>query len=95
MSWFVGWLDGWWLIRDFTALASTSVETPRRMQRAVADRLLALAADVDAAPEVGAVVECEITRLRPLTSAASKRTTLRSANAVMFWIVGQLLSRPQ
>jgi hypothetical protein len=60
-------LDGWWLIRDFTALATTSVETPRRMQRAVAYRLLALAADV----------------------------TLRSANAVMFWIVGQLLSRPQ
>jgi len=43
----------WWLIRDFTALATTSVETPRRMQRAVADRLLALAADVDAAPKVG------------------------------------------
>jgi hypothetical protein len=49
-------LDGWWLIRDFTALATTSVETPRRMQRAVADRLLALAADVDAAPEVETTV---------------------------------------
>lgn len=43
------------------------------MQRAVADRLLALAADVDASREIRSVVECEITRLRPL---AEHRSTL-------------------
>lgn len=48
MSWFVGWLDGWWLIRDFTALATTSVETPRRMQRAaVCEAATGLTFDVE------------------------------------------------
>jgi hypothetical protein len=38
----------------------------RAAQRAVADRLLALAADTAAAPEVRAVAEYEIGRLRPV-----------------------------
>jgi hypothetical protein len=49
--------------------AGTSPKTAallRVTQRAVADRLLALAADVDAAPEVRAVAEYEIVRLRPV-----------------------------
>ena len=44
--------------------ASPKLTALRRVtQRAVADRLLALAADVEAAPEVRSVAEWEITRL--------------------------------
>lgn len=48
---------------------SSSLKTAalrRVTQRAVADRLLALAADAEAAPEVRAVAEYEISRLRPI-----------------------------
>ena len=43
----------------------------RVTQRAVADRLLTLAADSDAAPEVRAVAEYEIARLRPVAQRQS------------------------
>jgi hypothetical protein len=43
----------------------------RVTQRAVADRLLALAADADAAPEVRAVAEYQIGRLRPVAHGRS------------------------
>jgi hypothetical protein len=57
-----------WGARD--ASATTKTEALRRVtQRAVADRLLALAADPDAAPEVRAVAEYEIARLRPVAQA--------------------------
>jgi hypothetical protein len=54
--------------------ASDSRATPKLIalrrvtQRAVADRLLALAADMDAQPEVRAVAEYEIGRLRPVAA---------------------------
>jgi hypothetical protein len=51
-----------WNQRDATPKASA---LRRVAQRAVADRLLALAADTNAAPEVRAVAEFEIARLRP------------------------------
>jgi hypothetical protein len=52
----------------------------RVAQRAVADRLLTLAADQEAAPEVRAVAEYEIARLRPvaLRRAASGDTMSRA-----------------
>jgi Met-zincin/Domain of unknown function (DUF5117) len=54
-----------WGARD--AGASPKMVALRRVsQRAVADRLLALAADADAAPEVRAVAEYEIALLRPV-----------------------------
>jgi hypothetical protein len=54
-----------WQKRD--AAASLKVTALRRVsQRAVADRLMLLAADVDALPEVRAVAEYEIARLRPV-----------------------------
>jgi hypothetical protein len=43
----------------------------RVTQRAVADRLIMLAADVDAAPEVRAMAEYQIGRLRPLAQRRS------------------------
>lgn len=59
-----------WHARD--AGASVKAQALRRVtQRAVADRLLALAADADAAPEVRAVAEYEITRLRPTAQLAA------------------------
>jgi hypothetical protein len=51
-----------WNQRDATPKAAA---LRRVAQRAVADRLLALAADTSAAPEVRAVAEFEIARLRP------------------------------
>ena len=49
------------------AAGSAKNEALRRVtQRAVADRLLMLAADPDASPEVRAVAEYEIVRLRPV-----------------------------
>ncbi|NUR34718.1 MAG: hypothetical protein HOQ30_11960, partial [Gemmatimonadaceae bacterium] len=54
-----------WLARD--AGASPKLVALRRVtQRAVADRLLALAADAEAAPEVRAMAEYQIGRLRPV-----------------------------
>jgi hypothetical protein len=44
----------------------------RVAQRAVADRLLGLAADSDAAPEVRAMAELKITELRPVAAAQSR-----------------------
>jgi hypothetical protein len=61
-----------WQKRD--ADASVKMAALRRVsQRAVADRLMLLAADVEALPEVRAVAEYEIARLRPVavSSAAS------------------------
>jgi hypothetical protein len=52
-----------WDPRDATPKAAS---LRRVTQRAVADRLLALAADNDAGPEVRAVAEYEISRLRPV-----------------------------
>jgi hypothetical protein len=54
-----------WLERD--AGASPKLVALRRVtQRAVADRLLALAADAEAAPEVRAMAEYQVGRLRPV-----------------------------
>jgi hypothetical protein len=52
-----------WDARDATTTLKAAA-LRRVTQRAVADRLLALAADSDAAPEVRAVAEYEIGRLR-------------------------------
>ena len=54
-----------WRASDAGA-APKLVALRRVSQRAVADRLLALAADADAAPEVRAMTEYQIGRLRPL-----------------------------
>jgi len=59
-----------WNQRDATPKAAA---LRRVAQRAVADRLLTLAADTAAAPEVRAVAEFEIARLRP--DAARRATT--------------------
>jgi hypothetical protein len=59
-----------WDARDAGASPKT-IALRRVTQRAVADRLLALAADADAAPEVRAVAEYEITRLRPVAQRLS------------------------
>jgi hypothetical protein len=69
-----------WDGRD--AGASPKLVALRRVtQRAVADRLLALAADADAAPEVRAVAEYEIMRLRPVAARqASTGDTMRRAH---------------
>ena len=57
-----------WQQRD--AGASPKLVALRRVtQRAVADRLLALAADTEASPEVRSVVEYEIARLRAVAQA--------------------------
>jgi hypothetical protein len=54
-----------WQKRD--AGASVKTAALRRVaQRAVADRLMLLAADVDALPEVRAMAEYQIVRLRPV-----------------------------
>jgi hypothetical protein len=54
----------------------------RVTQRAVADRLLTLAADTDAAPEVRAVVEWNIARLRPI---AQRRSTVGDTMTRAHW----------
>jgi hypothetical protein len=59
-----------WDARDAGASPKT-IALRRVTQRAVADRLLALAADADAAPDVRAVAEYEITRLKPVAQRLS------------------------
>jgi Met-zincin/Domain of unknown function (DUF5117) len=54
----------------------------RVTQRAVADRLLALAADADAAPEVRAMAEYQVGRLRPV---AQQRSAAGSAASRAHW----------
>jgi hypothetical protein len=68
-----------WSASDPSATPKTAA-LRRVAQRAVADRLLALAADQDAAPEVRAVAEYEIGRLRPVAQrrAASGDTMSRA-----------------
>jgi hypothetical protein len=70
-------------------------------QRAVADRLLALAADSDASSEVRAVAEYEITRLRPaaqrLSSSGdtmSRAHWLSIASDFTRWLDRRELPRP-
>jgi hypothetical protein len=62
--------------------ASLKAAALRRVtQRAVADRLITLAADADAAPEVRAVAEYEIARLRPVAQRnASNGDTIARAH---------------
>jgi hypothetical protein len=69
-----------WQKRD--AGASPKTAALRRVaQRAVADRLMALAADVDALPEVRAVAEYQIVRLRPVAlSTASSGDMMNRAH---------------
>jgi hypothetical protein len=69
-----------WEARD--AGPSPKTAALRRVtQRAVADRLLALAADADAAPEVRAMAEYEIVRLRPMAQRqASSGETMNRAH---------------
>jgi hypothetical protein len=69
-----------WQRRD--AAASPKTAALRRVaQRAVADRLMALAADVDALPEVRAVAEYQIVRLRPVAlSMASSGDMMNRAH---------------
>jgi hypothetical protein len=58
-----------------------SVALRRVAQRAVADRLMQLAADAEAMPEVRAVAEYEITRLRPVAQLqASGGDTMNRAH---------------
>ena len=56
-----------WQARDGSGPAR-HVALRRVTQRAVADRLLTLAADVDAAPDVRAMAEYQVARLRPVAS---------------------------
>ena len=70
-------------------------------QRAVADRLLVLAADSDAAPEVRAVAEFEIARLRPVATrlggsgdAMARAHWLAIAGDFARWIDRRELPRP-
>jgi hypothetical protein len=67
----------------------------RVAQRAVADRLLLLAADTAASPEVRAMAELKITELRPTAGAWAKTPTrteedrahwLAIANDFGFWL---------
>ncbi|HEU4642345.1 MAG TPA: zinc-dependent metalloprotease [Gemmatimonadaceae bacterium] len=53
----------------------------RVAQRAVADRLLALAADTNAAPEVRAIAELKIADLRPVAARRARETTGRTSAA--------------
>ena len=57
----------------------------RVAQRAVADRLLLLAADSDAAPEVRAMAELKISELRPVALSWSKQAT-RSEDDRAHWL---------
>jgi hypothetical protein len=57
----------------------------RVTQRAVADRLLLLAADSEAAPEVRAMAELQVTELRPLAAMWSKQAT-RSEEERAHWL---------
>ncbi|MEP6730697.1 MAG: zinc-dependent metalloprotease [bacterium] len=59
-----------WQKRDRDASPKTAA-LRRVTQRAVADRLLLLAADMEAMPEVRAVAEYEIARLRPVALASA------------------------
>ena len=65
----------------------TAGDAPRERvaQRAVADRLLLLAADSEAAPEVRAMAELRITELRPLALSWSKQAT-RSEDDRAHWL---------
>ena len=66
-------------------LRSTSAKTPklaalqRVAQRAVVDRLILLAADTAASPEVRAMAELKLTELRPFARQRSTATTLGDA----------------
>jgi hypothetical protein len=65
------------------ASAAKLAALQRVAQRAVADRLLTLAADSEASPEVRAMAELKISELRPLASsraAASTRTDAERAH---------------
>jgi hypothetical protein len=66
----------------------------RVTQRAVADRLVLLAADKDAAPEVRAIVEFELGRLRAAASAHA--TAAAGDDAKAHWAaIAQLITRYQ
>ena len=60
----------------------------RVTSRALADRLLSLAADTAAAPEVRAIVELEIADLRPVAQARAKRPGPTAARAHWAAIAG-------
>jgi hypothetical protein len=70
--------------RTWTQRAATPklVALGRVTQRAVADRLLALAADTGAAPEVRAMIEYQIMRLRPV---AQRGTTIGDPMSRAHW----------
>jgi hypothetical protein len=87
-----------WEPRDATPKAAA---LRRVTQRAVADRLITLAADTDAAPEVRAVAEYEIARLRPVAqrNASSGDTMTRAhwhsiAGDFARWIDRRELPKP-
>ena len=60
----------------------------RVAQRAVADRLLALAADSDASPEVRAVADLEIAQLRRVAESQGRSSTGVAARAHWLAIAG-------
>ena len=60
----------------------------RVAQRAVADRLLALAADPDASPDARAIADLEIAQLRRVAEAASRAATGAPARAHWLAIAG-------
>jgi hypothetical protein len=60
----------------------------RVTQRALADRLLLLAADTDAAPEVRALAEYEIAQLRPVAAEHAKTRTGAETRAHWMAIAG-------
>jgi hypothetical protein len=68
-----------WNATDVTA---KSAALRRASQRAVADRLLALASDSDASPDVRAVAEYEVARLRPV---AARRSTSGDVMSRAHW----------
>ena len=65
--------------------ASKLAALQRVAQRAVADRLLLLAADSDAAPEVRSMAELKIVELRPSAASWSKQAT-RSEEDRAHWL---------
>jgi hypothetical protein len=68
------------------ATAAKLAAVQRVAQRAVADRLLTLAADSEASPEVRAMAELKITELRPLAASRANVGAGRSDAERAHWL---------
>ena len=74
---------------DISAAKGAALE--RVAQRAVADRLLALAADTDASPDVKAIAELEIGQLRRVAETSSRSAVGTPARAHWLAIAGDFV----